>query len=641
MLGIPIFRRVDRVIHRRTSLGAIVSLLATAGRRVAARQRYVTRIGWLTIHWLAAIACIAGVLSSTPAGAAPSFMSYYGLGRNIPEAQDHVNLYWAVSWDWNVSEVLSQLADAKARGMRAVVHTEFALFIGSGAYANGCPYTLRPDAAARWDSFAQALAEQGVLDTVVAFYPLDEPEACGLSSTDVLAALSVIRGHHLTTGKALAAIFGCDIAQKYGGPYRITGGHNFGDVVRAYDWAGVDCYGSTNMFTDPAWTSIEFDGHCLCFRRIPGPSYYDNFKAQLNLPKQRLILVPQGFIAPDSEGLPDNPQLFATQAAADPSVILMAPFTWFDGPGYPGVRSQPMLAQQWRDIGRSIASTNPPNASPSLPPAVPPRLQVNTSEVQHFSVYDLTCNTTGGEVCAIQLYWHPVDNKLGTQLFMRRSGGAPEFVTCAPAAGYVELPEIAAGINYTFDVYQMTGCPTTVASGATPMARVNLSLVTPGATSAATVVEFYNASLDHYFMTRVADEIAKLDAGTVIRGWTRTGETLKTYATAQAGTSPVCRYYIPPALGDSHFFGRSTVECAATAQKNPAFVLEDPAFMQMFLPTAGVCPPNSTEVYRVFDNRPDANHRYMTDKALRDRMVAKGWVAEGDGPNMVVMCAPQ
>jgi hypothetical protein len=170
---------------------------------------------------------------------------------------------------------------------------------------------------------------------------------------------------------------------------------------------------------------------------------------------------------------------------------------------------------------------------------------------------------------------------------------------------------------------------------------VNLALVIPGATVPATVVEFYNASLDHYFITWVADEIAKLDAGTVIKGWTRTGKTFKTYATAQTGTSPVCRFYIPPALGDSHFFGRGAVECTATAQKNPTFVLEDPAFMQMFLPTAGVCPPNATEVYRVFDNRPDANHRYMTDKAVRDQMVAKGWLAEGDGPNMVVMCAPQ
>jgi len=629
------------VIHRRTFLGALVIPLTTAVRRLAAQQTHVARIGWLAIRWLAAIACIAALLSTGPAGAAPTYMSYFGLGRNIPEAQDHVNLYWAVSWDWNINEVLSQLADAKGRGMRAIVHTEFAFFTGSGAYGNSCPYTPRPDAAARWDSFAQALSKQGLLDTVAAFYPLDEPEACGLSSGDVLTALNVARAHPLTTGKPVAAIFGCEIAQKYGGPYRITGEHDFGDAVRAYDWAGVDCYGSTNIFTDPAWTTVEFDSHCFCFRRIPGPSYYDNFKAQLNLPAQRLILVPQGFIAPDSDGLPDDPQLFASQAGADPSVILMAPFTWFDLPGYPGVRSQPALAQRWRDIGKSIALSNPPNANPPLPPAVPPRLQVHASDVQHFSVYDLTCNTTGGEVCAIQLYWQAVDSKLGTQLFMRQGAGAPQLVTCSAAANYVELPSITAGISYTFDLYQMAGCPTTVATGTTPIARVNLSLVTPGATVPATVVEFHNASLDHYFITWVADEIAKLDAGTVIKGWTRTGETLKTYATAQTGTSPVCRYYIPPALGDSHFFGRGTVECTATAQKNPTFVLEDPAFMQMFLPTAGVCPPNATEVYRVFDNRPDTNHRYMTDKAVRDQMVAKGWLAEGDGPNMVVMCAPQ
>jgi hypothetical protein len=46
-------------------------------------------------------------------------------------------------------------------------------------------------------------------------------------------------------------------------------------------------------------------------------------------------------------------------------------------------------------------------------------------------------------------------------------------------------------------------------------------------------------------------------------------------------------------------------------------------------------------VYRVFSNRPDANHRYMTDRVVRDQMVAKGWLAEGDGPDLVVMCAPQ
>jgi hypothetical protein len=30
----------------------------------------------------------------------------------------------------------------------------------------------------------------------------------------------------------------------------------------------------------------------------------------------------------------------------------------------------------------------------------------------------------------------------------------------------------------------------------------------------------------------------------------------------------------------------------------------------------------------------------MIDRAARDQMVAKGWLAEGDGPDLVVMCAP-
>ncbi len=142
-------------------------------------------------------------------------------------------------------------------------------------------------------------------------------------------------------------------------------------------------------------------------------------------------------------------------------------------------------------------------------------------------------------------------------------------------------------------------------------------------------VEFYNAGLDHYFITWAPDEIAGLDAGTVSKGWARTGKSFPVYASAQVGSSPVCRYYIPPALGDSHFFGRGTAECAATGQRNPTFVLEDPAFMHVILPTAGLCPTNTINVYRVFSNRPDANHRYTTDRATRNEMVAKGWLAEG------------
>jgi len=45
-------------------------------------------------------------------------------------------------------------------------------------------------------------------------------------------------------------------------------------------------------------------------------------------------------------------------------------------------------------------------------------------------------------------------------------------------------------------------------------------------------------------------------------------------------------------------------------------------------------------VYRAFSNRADANHRYMVNPTIRDEMVAKHWLAEGDGPDLVVMCSP-
>jgi len=155
-----------------------------------------------------------------------------------------------------------------------------------------------------------------------------------------------------------------------------------------------------------------------------------------------------------------------------------------------------------------------------------------------------------------------------------------------------------------------------------------------------TVVEFYNASLDHYFISHAADEIAKLDAGVVIKGWTRTGKSFHAFVEAQAGTTEICRIYIIPLHGDSHFFGRGEQECDNTMAAHPDFILEASRFMAMFLPVAGVCPAGTVPVYRVFSNRPDANHRYMIDRALRDQMVAEGWLAEGDGPDLVVLCAP-
>jgi len=158
--------------------------------------------------------------------------------------------------------------------------------------------------------------------------------------------------------------------------------------------------------------------------------------------------------------------------------------------------------------------------------------------------------------------------------------------------------------------------------------------------SVVPVVEYYNAALDHYFISARSEDIQVLDGGQ-LPGWNRTGETFGAWPVYADGASPVCRYYIPPASGDSHFFSASAAECREVAEKFPAFVLEDSEVMFMPLPAAatGTCPPDTTPVYRVWNGRADTNHRYTTSRATRDAMIATGWIAEGYGPDGVAMCS--
>jgi len=153
-----------------------------------------------------------------------------------------------------------------------------------------------------------------------------------------------------------------------------------------------------------------------------------------------------------------------------------------------------------------------------------------------------------------------------------------------------------------------------------------------------TVVEYYNASLDHYFMTHDEFEIQRLDNAIPSQGWERTGETWRVRSLPETGSSPVCRFYIPPGEGDSHFYGRGFAECKATATSHPSFVNESSAFFHVTLPLHGACLPGTRNLYRVFNGRLDANHRYTIERGIRDLMVEAGWIAEGDGDDRVAMC---
>ena len=155
------------------------------------------------------------------------------------------------------------------------------------------------------------------------------------------------------------------------------------------------------------------------------------------------------------------------------------------------------------------------------------------------------------------------------------------------------------------------------------------------------VIEYYHAAFDHYFITALPQEVAALDSGR-FDGWARTGKSFPAWSVAQAATSPVCRFYLPPEVGDSHFFSASPVECSEAPIKFPNFVFETAAAMHEVLPdpALGACPVNTVPIFRVWNRRADSNHRYVADRSVRDAMVARGYVAEGYGPDAVAMCAP-
>jgi hypothetical protein len=158
------------------------------------------------------------------------------------------------------------------------------------------------------------------------------------------------------------------------------------------------------------------------------------------------------------------------------------------------------------------------------------------------------------------------------------------------------------------------------------------------------IVEFYNAALDHYFITLLDQEVADIDAGRRA-GWTRSTGAFIAYESmedAPVGVVPVCRFF--SSRYTSHFYTADPIECEAVISRWPdVWTLETRTAFYAMLPDrqTGACLDRYQPVYRLYTNRSDPNHRYVTDPRLRDVMVANGWVAEGYGQDRAIMCTPR
>jgi hypothetical protein len=151
----------------------------------------------------------------------------------------------------------------------------------------------------------------------------------------------------------------------------------------------------------------------------------------------------------------------------------------------------------------------------------------------------------------------------------------------------------------------------------------------------AFAIEYYNGALDHYFITAWAPEIDAIETGRHV-GWSATGDYFLT-GTVPGSGQPVCRFYMPPGQGDSHFLSSDAAECEAVGARYPNFVLETDAtfYVAGTNPANGLCPPDDgsgiygVPVYRLWNQRVDSNHRYTTKESTRDEMTKRGYSDEG------------
>ena len=178
-------------------------------------------------------------------------------------------------------------------------------------------------------------------------------------------------------------------------------------------------------------------------------------------------------------------------------------------------------------------------------------------------------------------------------------------------------------------------------------AALPASAATVPAAQVTTVIEFYNQSLDHYFITADTQETADLDNG-VHPGWKRTGLTFQAIKPGEtvAGSVPICRFYGSPAKGlDSHFYSANVAECAAVqAQFSDSWLLESQEVFRALPvdPNTGQCPSGNEQIFRLWNKRSDVNHRYTDQSTIYAQMIAKGYVAEGNGnpAQPVIFCMP-
>jgi hypothetical protein len=213
----------------------------------------------------------------------------------------------------------------------------------------------------------------------------------------------------------------------------------------------------------------------------------------------------------------------------------------------------------------------------------------------------------------------------------------------ASTAGGTPQTSVAESVNsFTVNGFRVLNSSGVQVTGFTMTPVGYIKELPPPPSGVARAIEYYNASYGFYFVTSIPQEIADLDSGKT-PGWTRTGESFNVYTSGGGNLAAVCRFYGVFGAESSHFYAPRGLGCEALLLANPASVwaYEGDVFFTYIPDASGGCPAGNIPVFRLYNNGQGGapNHRFTTTASLQVRMIAEGWLAEGNGPG-VGMCSP-
>jgi DNA-binding beta-propeller fold protein YncE len=178
-----------------------------------------------------------------------------------------------------------------------------------------------------------------------------------------------------------------------------------------------------------------------------------------------------------------------------------------------------------------------------------------------------------------------------------------------------------------------------VVVGQQRIAIVESSGAKPG-TRVATA--FRHAGFDHHFVAADPIEHRLVDDGRFGPDWRVSPDLFRVWSQPVAGSVPVCRFFSARfAPKSSHFYTPLAAECD-TLEAAGDWQYEGVVFHVALPDAAGACPPGTEPLYRLYNQGASGapNHRYTAFRSTRDEAVARGWVAEGVGPDTVFACTP-